>query len=288
MVRYRWEDLPDEARTHIEAYFGPVRGAVSAGPGLTPGVAAHLSTERGGVFLKAIPSRSPALRHYERELAVNNALPHDVPAPRLLRSGYAAEWLLLVFQHIPDAREADLSRGSPDVATVLDTVACLGETLASCPWPDAPGIEEKIGAMRQRAESAITGGRGAEALHGLDLDDLSGSALLHADLHRGNLLVADGRMYVVDWSLACRGAAWVDLALLVPRLVAAGHTPQQAEALVGRVPTWKTAPSAAVTGLAAVRAGFCEYMACHGPDHLRPRRERTAAACRAWLDHRMP
>jgi hypothetical protein len=287
MLRFRWEDLPGEARAQVEDRFGPVDSAVSAGPGLTPGVAAHLTTLRGGIFVKAIPSRSPALLHYERELAVNATLPDGVPAPRLLWSGRAAGWLLLAFEHVPDARETVLSPRSPDVAAVLDTVACLGETLTPCPWPDAPGVAEKVSVMRQRAEAAPTDGLYAAALHGLDLDDLSGASLLHADLHEGNLLLAGGRVHVIDWSLAACGATWVDLALLVPRLIAAGHTPEQAEGLASGIPAWKSAPEGAVTGLAAVRGMFCSHMAASGPEHLRARRERTAAACRAWLEYRL-
>lgn len=286
MTRLQWADLPGEARAQIEARFGPADGAVSAGPGLTPGVAAHLTTERGGIFLKGIPLRSPARHHYERELAVNTVLPGGVPAPRLLWSGRAAGWLLLVFERILDARQADLSPESPDVDAVLDAVTCLGEVLAACPWPDAPGVDEKFDVMRRRAQAEL-GGRYAEALYALDLREFGGSALLHADLHEGNLLVTHhGRVHVVDWSLACRGPAWMDLALLVPRLIAAGHTPAQAEALAATVPAWKAAPPAAVTALAAVRAGFAAHMARHGPGHLRARRERTAAACRAWLAYR--
>ncbi|WP_425581795.1 phosphotransferase family protein [Streptosporangium vulgare] len=68
-------------------------------------------------------------------------------------------------------------------------------------------------------------GRYGPLVKALDLDELDGPTLLHADLHAGNLLVDGGRCQVVDWSMACRGAAWVDVALLVPRLVDAGHTP---------------------------------------------------------------
>ncbi|MBB5133969.1 hypothetical protein HNP84_003695 [Thermocatellispora tengchongensis] len=41
-----------------------------------------------------------------------------------------------------------------------------------------------------------------------------------------------------------------------------------------------------MTGPAAVQGLFTLHMALHGPEHLREKRARTAAACHAWLVHR--
>jgi len=281
--RFQWCDLPAAARDAVEDRFGPVRRAVSAGPGLTPGVAAHLITASGGVFLKAIPLRSPALGHYEAERGVNTALPAGVPAPRLLWSGRAGGWLLLVFRHLAGARHADLTPGSPDIPRVLDTITGLAAALTPCPYPDAPDITGKISGMRRRA---LQLGVGTAELQHLELGVLRGTTLLHADLHDGNLLVAGGRVHVIDWSLACRGAAWVELALLAPRLVAAGHPPRQVEALLSSAPAWRDAPADAVAALAAVSWAFSTAMAERGPHELRARRRRAADAAAAWLTYR--
>jgi len=117
-------------------------------------------------------------------------------------------------------------------------------------------------------------------------DEFEGATLLHADLHAGNLLIDGTRCQIVDWSMACRGAPWVDVAFLLPRLIDAGHTPAEAEDVAARVPAWGAAPGDAVTALAATRALFATRMADVGPAHLQAKRLRTAAACRAWVEYR--
>lgn len=121
----------------------------------------------------------------------------------------------------------------------------------------------------------------------LRLDDLAGDTLLHTDLHEGNLIAGRDGLHVIDWGLAARGAAWVELALLIPRLIMAGHTPVQAETLAAQLPVWKTAPAEAVTGLAAVWSLFREFVARYGPERIRASRATAARAGRAWVAHRM-
>ncbi|MER6172439.1 phosphotransferase [Streptosporangium sp. NPDC001681] len=72
-------------------------------------------------------------------------------------------------------------------------------------------------------------------------DALEGDTLLHYDLHSGNFRIDEGRTYVVDWAFAVRGAAWVDAVMLAPRFIEAGHTSEQTEALLARVPAWRSA-----------------------------------------------
>lgn len=279
MLRAQWDDLPGEAKAEVERRFGDVLTATSADAQLTVGVAARLHTTTGDVFLKGAPEGSPSIGHYEREQHVGSLLPASVPAPRMLWGGHAAGWLLLAFEAV-DGRHADLSPGSRDVPGALDAVALLGDTLTPCPWPDAPPVTDKLNGM-----TAVARKSGAD-LDDWDGDDAAGDTLLHADLHAENLLVTGGRVHVIDWSLACRGAAWVDVALLVGRLIAAGHTPGQAEQMAGKVPAWHQAPGHLLDRLAMMRAAFAGWMAVNGPPHRRARAARTAAACRAWAQHR--
>ncbi|MFJ2033691.1 phosphotransferase [Streptosporangium sp. NPDC087985] len=109
---------------------------------------------------------------------------------------------------------------------------------------------------------------------------------MHADFHEGNLLTTPAGVRLIDWGLACHGAAWVETALLIPRLILAGHTPEQAEARAEQVPAWKTAPEAAVTGLAAVWSLFREFVARNGPERIRASRAHAATAGRAWVEYR--
>jgi hypothetical protein len=98
---------------------------------------------------------------------------------------------------------------------------------------------------------------------------------------------ADGAVLAVDWAFACAGAPWIDPALLVPRLIEAGHSPGSAKRLVARLPAWRSAPASAVTALAALWTMFREYKALYGPGSARPFRAQAARAGYAWVSHRM-
>ncbi|GAA2118786.1 phosphotransferase family protein [Actinomadura alba] len=294
MTKLHWEDLPDQARTAVEAHCGTVLKAESHAQGLMPGLAARLHTADGdSVFLKGVHSDSPAAGLYARERNVNWVLPHTVPAPRMLWSAEAAGWALMLFEYLP-GDSADLTPGSPDLPEVLQTVAWLGDMLTPCEWPDAPAVAlnvepllDKAAALLRKPDGELpNGAMYAAAVDAFEPAALAGDTLLHYDLHAGNVRTVNGTMYVVDWSFAAVGATWVDAVMLAPRLIEAGHTPEQAEALLAELPAWKTAPSAAVTGLAALWTLFREYKARYGPPAVRADRARAAAAGRTWLHHR--
>jgi Ser/Thr protein kinase RdoA (MazF antagonist) len=127
--------------------------------------------------------------------------------------------------------------------------------------------------------------RYAAALDQFDIGALHGDTMLHYDLHAGNLRVTGERVRVIDWSFACRGAGWIDAALLAPRLIEAGHTPQQADGLLSGVPHWNQVQGPVVTGLAALWTMFREYKALFGPEDTREFRMRAASAGLAWMDY---
>jgi phosphotransferase family enzyme len=293
-MKLQWEDLPDEARAAVEAQCGPVLKAEAAAQGLMPGVAARLHAADGGrAFVKAVAVDSPASRLYLHERNANRALTSAVPAPRMIWSAEVAGWVVMVFESI-SGRNVDLSPGSPDIPSVLETVAWLGDALTPCPWADAPPVGCNVEALQDKAAALLTKPPGvapdramyAAALEGLDMGALAGDTLLHYDLHGGNLQMVGGEIRLIDWSFAAVGAAWIDAVMLAPRFIEAGHTPQQAEALMSDLPAWHTAPSAAVTGLAALWTAFRDYKARYGPEPLRPARARAAAAGKAWIQYR--
>jgi hypothetical protein len=114
------------------------------------------------------------------------------------------------------------------------------------------------------------------------------TAILGAAVRAANLkTTADGDVMAVDWAFACTGAPWVDAALLVPRLIDAGHSPDTAERLMSRLPAWRTAPVASVTALAALWTMFREYKATYGPEDVRAFRRQAARAGRRWVEYRM-
>ncbi|MCW2765804.1 MAG: aminoglycoside phosphotransferase, partial [Nocardioides sp.] len=225
-----WEDLPATVRGEIEAACGTIQQATPIPAGLTAGTAVRLDTNTGPVFVKALPADSPSAALYLRELHVNAVLPATVPGPRVRWSGQDHGWVALAFDHIAARRPVDLGPASPDVADLMELVAVLGDALTPNPAADVPPVADNVMFLLRRADAlladpppdlqALPSYQAARA--GLDLDALAGCTLLHADLHEGNLIAAD-RLQVIDWGLACHGAAWVETALLIPRLIAEGH-----------------------------------------------------------------
>lgn len=291
VTRLAWEALPAERVAAVEERIGPVIKAEEAGSGLMPGLAATLHAEGGRYFVKAAPADSPARDLYEREIAAGQSLPPGVPAPRLLLASDGGGWLLMVFEHA-GGHDADLSPGSADLPAVSGTVQAIGAARA---WDGAPPVAANVAALQDKASRLLASHPDgppwdmyAAAISDFDSGWLAGTSLVHYDLHSANLQVdAGGTAKALDWSFACSGAPWVDFALLLPRLIEAGHTPADAEQFAAQLPAWKCAPPRAVTALAALWSLFREYKAHYGPRHARGIRAQAAEAGRAWVAHRM-
>lgn len=113
---------------------------------------------------------------------------------------------------------------------------------------------------------------------------LQGRALAHTDLSPHNMLVTPVRkLRLLDWALACPAPAWADTALTIPRLISAGHTPEQAESIAQRVPAYRTADSATVTTFA--RTVFAAWEDWEWTRPL-PHRAALTAAAHSWATHR--
>lgn len=156
-------------------------------------------------------------------------------APRLLFHVIASGWDVLGFETV-DGHHADYSPGSADLAKVADAL----QELASLPCPD---IELRL--AEQRLSSYVADPADAEAF--------AGDALLHTDWNNHNVLITHDRAHLVDWGWATRGAAWLDPAHWIIWLIAAGHTPDDAEELAGRLPAWASASPRAVDAFAHLR-----------------------------------
>lgn len=111
---------------------------------------------------------------------------------------------------------------------------------------------------------------------------IDGDTVAHTDVTPRNLLVSSS-VAVVDWAAPCRGAAWIDTAFMVIRLIRAGHSPHTAEAWATAVPAWNTASPAALDTFSAAIADLCEQRRLEHPD---PHRGPLAAAARTWAQHR--
>ncbi|WP_245667625.1 phosphotransferase family protein [Actinomadura macra] len=118
-----------------------------------------------------------------------------------------------------------------------------------------------------------------------DVSAMAGGTLLHADLNPDNLLItAGGRVYVVDWAFTSRGAAWVELGLLIPWLLKAGHSPGQVAQWLGRFPSWAQTAPASIDRLAWAFAETWRRRSAADP--ATTWKSELAALGQQWADHR--
>ncbi|MFJ8650062.1 aminoglycoside phosphotransferase [Streptomyces sp. NPDC093546] len=233
MTTPTWDDLPAHIRHRIADHFQPTSPAEPVAGGFTPGVRVRILTATGGeVFIKAIPAHGPLADLYRTEAAINR-LP-DGLGPRLLTTMDTDGWVVLAFTYA-EGRHPDLSPGSPDLSAVLDAVAALHTQLTPCPYPDAPEFTDHPVVERAATQH----------------DAMRGDTLLHCDIRADNILIGEHGPLFVAWALAHRGAAWLDAALMVPQLILAGYTPEEAEKHAAQIPAYQDAPEEAVTAFAA-------------------------------------
>ncbi|NYI05340.1 phosphotransferase [Allostreptomyces psammosilenae] len=302
-VRPGWETLPRAVRLWVQEQAGTqVLEARTTAGGLTSGVATLASMADGQrLFIKAAREDDDTAELCRAEARAASALPVAVPAPRLRRHAEMDGWTVLVFDAV-DGRHPSLAPSSLDLPVVLSTVAGLSDLLTPCPLQQAPAVGDDLAAD-------FTGWQHIASTPPSDLDPwaqrhleqlveleqqsllaLDGSTMLHTDLRADNLLVSGDQAWIVDWSWAVRGAAWLDAAFLLPQLVLAGHTAASAETAMRAIPAWREADSTAITAFAAGLTGLWEAGSRNptSPSALRAYRRRAAAAGRAWLRHRNP
>jgi hypothetical protein len=187
--------------------------------------------------------------------------------PRLLWHETVAGWDLVGFEAVEGARHADYTPGSPDLPKLAAVMHQLAET-------ECPPVPMMTAGWRWGAYLDDTA----------DFALLEGNSLLHTDYHVGNVLITDDRAWLVDWAWATRGAAFIDLALALPRLIAAGHSPDDAEAWAAKHTAWQDANPEAITKFASAISRLWSQLSERNPDATWRRPMVEAAA--AWADHR--
>ncbi|WP_250280151.1 hypothetical protein [Frankia sp. Cppng1_Ct_nod] len=96
---------------------------------------------------------------------------------------------------------------------------------------------------------------------------VEGDRLVHTDLHGDQFIIgADGAIHVIDWGWPAAGAGWADTAFMVIRLIEAGHSPGDAEALAATRPCW-TAEQDELAAFTAFVAGLWTYRAVNNHNH---------------------
>jgi hypothetical protein len=262
MARIDWDDLPEGVRSAIQSRTGLVLKAQTASEGLNCEIAALLYTLTEKVFVKGLRSDHPRVWTQQMEAMINPWVLEVTP--RLLWRVQADGWDVLGFEHI-EGRHADYAPGSRDLPKVAQAMRLLGQI----PAPDLP---------LKRAEQRWAGYVDDESA----LELLCGDCLLHTDLNPHNVLV-NGTARFVDWAWPTRGAAWIDPACLIVRLMAAGQSPQEAETWARQVPSWSSGCEQAIDTFAKVSARLWEEIAQADPA---PWKQRLAAAAADWLRYR--
>ncbi|BFU44968.1 phosphotransferase [Krasilnikovia sp. MM14-A1004] len=261
MTRRYWHDLPPAVRAAIEQRVGGVAGVRPVATGSVSDLVAVLDTRDGQYFCKAVDGDNPLGWMHRNEARLNSYLPDRVPRLRwrIEQDG----WLLLGFDHVP-GRHPDLGVGSRDLPTISATLTAVADELT-------PGPPVRVQPATERWAGWI------------EPEMVDGQTLAHTDVSPRNVLLRCEGVAVVDWSMPCRGAAWVDTALMVIRLIRAGHTASQAEAWAGAIPAWAAARPEALDAFAAAIAALTRVR--HQQSPARHRAELAAAAAH-WSAHR--
>jgi Ser/Thr protein kinase RdoA (MazF antagonist) len=187
--------------------------------------------------------------------------------PQLLWEAEVDAWNLLGFAFL-DGRHADYRPGSPDIAKV---VATMGR-LASVRCPDLPQLKQAERRWARYVDS------------GADLALLSGRTLLHTDYNPDNVIIQNETARLIDWAWLTKGAPFIDPACFVVRLVAAGHTPAEAEAWVGTHPGWNRENQRGIDVIAVALSRMWAEIASDEPSSAW--KADIATSARAWAEHR--
>jgi hypothetical protein len=322
-VRPSWPDLPPFVRQAIEREAGGrVVAWRSHDGGFSPSWALTLTTTAGGIFVKvAGPEQPGAGRMHRGEAAKAALLPDGVPAARFRsilelsdRDTSAAGqdavaeqvWVVVAFDVVPGRtlRTTPWDLGDLDLLGQLALRIAEHDvgsseafpSAADTPWPQPTLLASEppaglatydpwLSANLERVADLASPARQAEAF--------AGDRLVHNDLRADNALVVvrDGREegVAVDWPHAQSGAAFLDLAGILPSVAATGG-PAPAEALT-RIHLPPGTEEDAVTVWVAVRACYYVWSSLQDPPpgipHLRAFQRTQGNATLAWLRQRL-
>lgn len=259
-----WDDLGQPVRDLIQARTGPVLGARTVSAGLNSQLATVLDTAVGQVFVKGLRSDHLGVVRQHREAMIN---PHVLAlAPRLRWQAEGTGWNLLAFDYLPGARHADYTPGSADLPAVVQVL----NRLQQIPCPDLPV---------KRAEQRWAAYLDDDAARVL----LAGQTLLHTDFNPLNVLMDAGAAWIIDWAWPTRGAAFIDPACFLLRLMLDGHTAAQAEAWAQQCASWASTPDQAIGAFAIACDRLYAEIARQDPQ---PWKQHLAAAAQEWARYR--
>jgi hypothetical protein len=264
--RIPWESLPGSLKQAIEARTGTITAGRTMTAGQNSPLAAVVDTPAGRVFVKGLPSEHRKVITQDREAAVAPLV--AAVSPALLWHFDEAGWNVLGYQYAP-GRHANYRPGSPDVSQVVE----LMEALSRIPAPADSGPLKRA---EDRWKSYVDNPGDELAF--------AGTALTHTDWAPDNVLIAPDRPWLIDWAWPTLGAAWIDPACWLLRLIAAGgHIPSEAEYQAARLTAFAAADPAHVDLFARANVRmWTEIAQASGSDWT----VKMAQGARAWADHR--
>jgi hypothetical protein len=204
----------DEVLSLAAVHTGPISNVRSVNAGYRADQKAIVTANRGQFFVKAFEESDPATSD-PQEVAVYPLL--GKVAPPLVAYERSSDWMVLVYA-FADGSHCDLRLGSADVPKVVAVVDAVGGI-------ELPEALQRFPAPWKREASTD------------EVAALGGSSLLHSDLQPENILVAESAV-LVDWTAPRSGSPVINLTELVTQLIAAGHTPEAAEAQVVDCEGW--------------------------------------------------
>jgi hypothetical protein len=263
--RIQWSDLPGPLKQAIEQRTGPTKAGHAVTDGQNSPLAAVIETRDGRVFVKGLPSDHRLVITQAREAAAAPLVKRISPA--LLWHFDEAGWNVLGFEHV-EGRAADYSPGSPD----LELVTWLMDALAAVEIPAGPGPWKPI---ETRLRTYVDDPADALAF--------AGQALTHTDWMPDNVLISQGRAWLIDWAWATPGAAWTDPAFWLLRIMARGHSAEQAEACAARLPAYANADPMHLDLFARANVRIWDEIEQNNPI---PWAKTMAHTARTWARHR--
>jgi hypothetical protein len=266
--RIPWDTLPSELRAAIEARTGPIVDAETATAGQNSPMAATVTTIYGKTFIKGLPGSERRSASQAREIAVA-PLVRDI-SPRLYWHFEEAGWIVLGYQHV-EGRHADYRPGSGDPDALLPILTALGEI----------EVPTKCGPFKlaeDRWKSYVDGTD--------DLRVFRGTTLQHTDRIPNNVLIDAQRVYLIDWAWPTLGASWMDPAYFLIRLMASGHSVEDAESFAARVPAFARADPAHLDLFARANVRMWDEIETQAAGHISSWMRGVVAASRDWARSR--
>jgi len=271
MRRYGWDDLPSAVKAAVHLHVGATFDVREVEQGQNNDFALVLRSGDSDLFLKGVKGISPRMRWLRNESEAGALAPGLAPNVRFSEDVDAeTPWLVVGFEYV-NGRPADLSPSSDDLAIVAATI----ERISTLPGGAVQPLSKRWGAADWWQKLAAETEDEDFDWDIVELTDrcrsipemVKGDALIHTDLHEHQFVIDDDgeTVRVIDWGRPASGAAWIDTAFLVVRLIAAGHDPRDAEEWAATVPSWATRSEDAVTAFACYVAGLWGYRAATSP-----------------------